>query len=100
MGFWKRGDSFKALDTAAVKGAGIVPGAGGEVTSVLGTKISFFVERGGPGSGFIQAHADLGTFNQNFALDKSKETARRSFQDSRIYPRQFPKDFESDRKRA
>jgi len=90
---WKPGKSFRALDTKAVRGAGIVPGSGGEVTSVLGAKVSFFLERGGPGSGFIQGHCNLSEFNQNFAPDKAKETARRSFQDSRIYPRAFPKDF-------
>lgn len=91
--WWKPGDSFRALDTADVRTAGITPGAGGEVTSVLGAKVSFFVERGGPGEGFIQAHANLGSFSENFAPDKAKETARRSYQDSRIYPQEFPKDF-------
>lgn len=66
---------------------------GGEITSILGAKVSFVLERGGPGAGFIQAHSSLGDFSQNFAPDKAKETARRSFQDARIYPKEFPKDF-------
>jgi hypothetical protein len=90
---WKPGTSFRALDTAAVRRAGIVPGAGGEVTSVLGAKVSFFLERGGPGAGVIRAHCNLSHFSENFALDKSKETSRRSYQDSRIYPQEFPRDF-------
>ena len=73
--------------------AGIVPGSGGEVTSVLGAKVSFFLERGGPGTGVIRAHCNFSSFNSNFTLDKSKETARRSYQDSRIYPQEFPRDF-------
>jgi hypothetical protein len=91
--YWTPGVPFRALDTAAVRRSGIVPGSGGEVTSVLGAKVSFFVERGGPGSGFIQAHSSLNHFNENFALDKSKETARRTYKDSRIFPQEFPKDF-------
>ena len=92
---WRPGDAFRALDTKSVREAGITPGAGGEVTSILGAKISFVVERGGPGSGFIQAHCNMSNFSENFAPDKAKETARRSFQDSRIYPQVFPKDFQA-----
>ncbi|HEX4962331.1 MAG TPA: hypothetical protein VF173_15955 [Thermoanaerobaculia bacterium] len=90
---WRPGDPFRALSTQSVKRSGIVPGAGGEITSILGAKISFFVERGGPGAGFIEAHSSLNHFGENFAPDKSKETARRTFRDSRIYPKEFPKDF-------
>lgn len=91
--YWTPGVPFRALDTAAVRRAGIVPGSGGEVTSVLGAKVSFVLERGGPGAGFIKAHSSLNHFGENFALDKSKETARRTFQSSQIYPQEFPKDF-------
>jgi hypothetical protein len=90
---WRPGDSFRALSTQSVKRAGIVPGSGGEITSILGAKVSFVVERGGPGAGSIQAHSSLNEFSENFAHDKAKETARRSFQDARIYPKEFPKDF-------
>ncbi|HEX4494221.1 MAG TPA: hypothetical protein VIE43_01010 [Thermoanaerobaculia bacterium] len=90
---WKPGTPFRALDTAEVRRAGIVPGSGGEVTSVLGAKVSFYLDRGGPGAGFIQAHSNFSSFNANFALDKSKETVRRSYQDSRVYPQEFPRDF-------
>jgi hypothetical protein len=90
---WRVGDSFRALDTGEVRQAGITPGAGGEITSILGAKISFYLERGGPGSGFIQAHSNMSSFGANFAPDKAKESARRTFQDARIYPQTFPKDF-------
>ena len=90
---WKPGDSFKALSTRAVKRAGIVPGSGGEVTSILGAKVSFLVERGGDDRTVILAHSSLTDFGENFALDKSKETARRTFRDARVYPKEFPKDF-------
>jgi hypothetical protein len=90
---WRVGDSFRALDTADVRQAGITPGAGGEISSILGAKISFYLERGGPGSGFIEAHSDMGSFGANFARDKAKETARRTFRDARIFPQTFPNDF-------
>jgi hypothetical protein len=90
---WRVGEPFRAMDTQDVKASGITPGAGGEVTSIMGAKISFFVEAGGPGEGFIEAHANASTFSQNFAPDKGKETARRTFRDVRIYPKTFPDDF-------
>ncbi len=90
---WRPGDSFKALSTQSVKHAGIVPGSGGEVTSILGAKVSFVLERGGADATLIQAHSSLTNFGENFAADKSKETARRSFRDARVYPKEFPKDF-------
>src|SRR4051794_5036274 len=90
---WRVGDSFRAMDTQDVKGSGMTPGAGGEVTSILGAKISFFVEQGGPGEGFIEAHANASTFSQNFAPDKGKETARRTSRDVRIHAKTFPDDF-------
>jgi hypothetical protein len=90
---WMVGDSFRAKDTQDVKGAGIKPGSGGEITSILGAKVSFHVERGGPGSGFVQAHCNFGTFSTNFAPDRSKETARRTYTTLRIFPKKFPTDF-------
>jgi len=90
---WRVGESFKALDTSDVRSTGVTPGSGGEITSILGAKISFFLERGGPGSGFIEAHSSMGSFGSNFAPDKSKETARRNFRDARIFPQTFPNDF-------
>jgi hypothetical protein len=90
---WMVGDSFRARDTQDVKGAGITPGSGGEITSILGAKVSFHVERGGPGSGFVEAHCHLGTFSKNFAPDRSKETARRTTTNLRIFPKKFPNDF-------
>ena len=68
---WRVGEPFKALDTSDVRSAGITPGAGGEVTSILGAN----------------------SFGSNFAPDKSKETARRTFRDARIFPQTFPGDF-------
>jgi hypothetical protein len=88
------GDSFRALDTQEIRNAGIRPGSGGEVASILGAKVSFHVERGGPGSGFVQAHCHLGTFSKNFAPDRSKETARRTITSLRIFPKKFPNDFQ------
>jgi hypothetical protein len=90
---WMVGDSFRARDTQDVKGAGITPGSAGEVASVLGAKVSFYVEKAGPGSGFIQAHCHLGTFSKNFTPDRSKDTARRTITGLRIFPKKFPNDF-------
>lgn len=90
---WMAGDSFRARDTQEIKGAGITPGSAGEITSILGAKVSFLVERGGRGSGVVQAHCHLGTFSKNFAPDKSKETARRTVTSLRIFPKKFPNDF-------
>ena len=90
---WRVGESFRALDTADVRQSGVTPGAGGEITSILGAKISFLLERGGPGEGFIEAHSNMGQFGSNFAPDKAKETARRTLRDARIFPQTFPNDF-------
>jgi len=89
---WRVGDSFRALDTGDIRQSGITPGSGGEITSILGAKISFLVERG-KGEGYILAHSNMSSFGANFAPDKGKETARRSFQDARIFPQKFPNDF-------
>ncbi|HVR06577.1 MAG TPA: hypothetical protein VMW75_00890 [Thermoanaerobaculia bacterium] len=76
-----------------------MPGAGGAISSVVGAKISFLLERGSPGAGVIEAHCDLGTFGENFAPDKSKETARRSGpRNAAIYPKSFPADFQRSAK--
>jgi hypothetical protein len=92
--WWHPGDPFRALDTREVRQCRIVPGAGGAISSVVGAKISFLLERGSPGAGVIEAHCDLGTFAQNFAPDKSKETARRAgARNAGIYPQAFPNDF-------
>lgn len=90
---FKPGDSFRALDTRENRKAGVLPGAAGEVASILGAKISFTVERGGPGEGILRAHSDAVTFHENFALDKSKETARRTEKISGVHPQRFPNDF-------
>lgn len=90
---WMMGDAFRARDTQEVKGAGITPGSAGEITSILGAKVSFYVEKSGPGSGFILAHCPFGTFSQNFAPDRSKDTARRTTTSVRVFPKKFPNDF-------
>jgi len=92
---WMVGDPFRARDTQEIKGAGIAPGSPGAITSILGAKVSFRVDRGGPGSGFILAHCHIGTFTRNFAPDRSKETARRTVTSLRIFPKKFPNDFVS-----
>jgi len=97
--WWHTGDPFQALDTREVRKCQIVPGAGGAISSVVGAKISFLLERGSPGAGVIEAHCDLGTFGENFAPDKSKETARRSGpRNAAIYPKSFPADFQRSAK--
>jgi hypothetical protein len=96
---WRVGDPFRAMDTQDVKSSGMTPGSGGEVTSIMGAKISFYVEAGGPGEGFLEGHCNASTFSQNFAPDKGKETARRTVKDARIHPKTFPDDFFKTKKR-
>ena len=90
---WMIGDSFRARDTQDVRGAGIRPGSGGEITSILGAKVSFLIESAGPGSEILRGHCNLGTFAKNFAPDRSKDTARRTITSVRIFPKKFPADF-------
>lgn len=90
---WMIGDSFRARDTQDVRGAGIRPGSGGEITSILGAKVSFHIETAGPGSAVLRAHCNLGTFSKNFSPDRSKDTARRTWTSAGIFPKKFPNDF-------
>lgn len=90
----KVGDPIRARDTKLIRDCGIAPGAAGRIEGVNGAQISFFLEKSAPKQHYTHGHMSLGTFNENFVVDKSKESARRSQTTANAYPAAFPKDWE------
>jgi hypothetical protein len=66
MNNWTAGDAFIPMDTDANRACGISTEGSGYVTCVLGSQVSFFVDRGRPIGGRVEASCDLGTFSANF----------------------------------
>lgn len=96
----KVGDAIRARDTRDIRDCGITPGAAGRVEGVNGAQISFFLENSNPDQPLTQGHMTLGVFNQNFVVDKSKESARRAKTTAQSYPANFPNDWRRPSGRA
>jgi hypothetical protein len=66
--YWNPGDPFKPKEplTIILRNARITNSARGWVTFNDGLKVSFYLERGIPGSDWIEAQTDLATFGANF----------------------------------
>jgi hypothetical protein len=69
--YWQPGDPFYPLRplTVSVKKCGIAEDARGVVTFVDTAAVSFYLERGIPGAGFIEARCPLALFAANFGKD-------------------------------
>lgn len=90
---WRIGDTFRALDTKDIRDSNIVPDTPGRIEGMIGSKVSFFLEKGHPKQGYTVGNASLGDFNKNFARDKAKESSRRQLETSNLYPNSFPTDW-------
>ncbi len=92
--YWNLGDPFKPQEplTVTARNARITSLARGWVTFVDSRNISFYLDRGIPGSGWIEAQTDRGTFAANFLRDYSTPN-NNGYARSKHYQKIFPQDF-------
>lgn len=91
--YWKPGDPFKPKEpvTVTARNARLASTARGWVAFVDATNISFYLDRGIPGSGWIEAETDLATFAANFLPDHSTPN-NPAYARSQHYKKMFPRD--------
>jgi|SRR5215471_7006856 len=87
--FWKPGDEFKPIEpvTQLLKFAGLTKDARGYVTFVGSGSISFYVERGTFGMGYIEAQCPMAMFGLNFEHTGPNNLA---YVQSEHFKRSFP----------
>jgi hypothetical protein len=92
--YWNPGDPFKPKEplTITVRNARITSFAHGWVTFNDGLNVSFYLDRGSPGSGWIEAQTDLATFGANFVRNPIGPN-NRAYVASQHVKKIFPKDF-------
>jgi hypothetical protein len=92
--YWNPGDPFKPQEplTATARNARITSFARGWVTVADSRNISFYLDRGIPGSGWIEAQTDLATFGVNFVPDHTTPP-NKAYARSQHYLKLFPRDF-------
>jgi hypothetical protein len=94
MADWKPGEVFIPRDTTLIKNCGIDPSRGrGHVTYVADGFISFYLDRGPSGAGWIEARCSLETFGLNFLHLPVREISK-AYITSRHFTKLFPANYE------
>lgn len=89
--YWNAGDPFrpKIPLTVLLKNTGINENARGWITFVDAKGISFYLDRGTPGAGWIEARTEPGIFGANFVPD-SFGSKNHAYARSKHYLKLFP----------
>jgi len=91
---WNAGDCFrpKIPLTQTLRSAGITEHGTGVVTCVDPFRVSFYLEHGLPGMGYLEAQCSLDLFGMNFLPDPLRPNSP-AYRTSKHFPKAFPEAF-------